>query len=107
MNSNVLFFSSKRDKIWIFLRILSEKNWKDKENMKKVSQLLSQKLEQVIFTHSVFPNISSIAELISKSNSLKGTLSPDETKALLGKIPKEQSKRKILKRYARGYVKKQ
>ena len=71
MESSPLFFSSKRDKIWVLIRILSSKLWADIDIMTRVSKLLGQNLESVLITNIANPNLTTIKELIQKSREVK------------------------------------
>lgn len=71
MEYNGLFFSSKRDKFWILIRILCSKNWSELDNISKISTLLSQNLECVILAHHNNPNITTLTELITLSKEFK------------------------------------
>ena len=107
MESNALFFTSKRDKLWVLIRILSEKKWIDINNIHKVSRLLSQNIEQVIMTHLSYPNIASIAELIARSRHLKKSTetTTEQIKLRIREAMQSHPENKVLKRYARGYIK--
>ncbi|MBC7503903.1 hypothetical protein H7169_02945 [Candidatus Gracilibacteria bacterium] len=105
MESNDLFFCSKRDKIWVLVRILSTKSWDDIKIKARVSQLLSQNLESVVLANIEHPNLKTIKELIQKSKEVKVKYGTEEKKKIISSILSPIAQDKILIRYRRGYDK--
>ena len=105
MESNPLFFSSKRDKIWILIRILSTKLWSDINIKTRVSQLLNQNLESVFIANIENPNLVSIKELIQESKKVKAKYSTKEKRIIISSYWVEIPIDKTLARYSRWYNK--